>query len=178
MVPCAEMVAFGKNGSDVVDGRGPGRARGHGPGGDPAVRLPRLPRLVHVPVRERRGDARRCCDRWSSRSPTTICDALEHCSTRFTGQVAAVVMEPVNMQHAAAGLPRGGARARARARRPAGVRRDGDRVPGRERRRAGAVRRRRPTSRASGKAMANGMPLSALVGSASTCATCRTSHRG
>ena len=142
MVPCAEMVAFGKNGSDVTTAAV--RVARAATGRDLVLQcgfhgfhdwytcqyrtknVHGIPKALRAFVHE---------------FPYNDLDALEWLFMRYPDEVAAVVMEPVNIVLPEPGYLEGVRELDAPARRAAGVRRDGDGVPARQRRRAGALRR-------------------------------------
>ena len=162
MVPCAEMAAFGKNGSDVVTAAvriarattGREMILQHGFHGfhdwytcmyENVAGTPQVLRSLVEPF------------------PYDDLEALEHLFERFSGQVAAVVMEPVNTRIPSPGYLEG---VREMAHRHGALLVFDELVtafrvaPGGAQEMFGVE----PDLACLGKAMANGMPLSALVG--------------
>ena len=167
LVPGAERVRFGKTGSDVTSAADAARASLHRARRRARVRLPRLARLVHrIDVaRRRRAGGRARPDRARSRSTTStsLDAALEARPGRGRRRDPRAVRRATSRRPAFS-------RASSSVTRAAGavvdLRRDHHRLPARARRRAGALRRPAPTSRRFGKALGNGMPISALAGRA------------
>jgi glutamate-1-semialdehyde aminotransferase len=162
MVPCAEMAAFGKNGSDVVTAAvriarattGREVILQHGFHGfhdwytcmyENVAGIPQVLRSLVEPF------------------PYDDLEALEHLFERFSGQVAAVVMEPVNTRIPSPGYLEG---VREMAHRHGALLVFDELVTAFRVARGGAQEMFgvEPDLACLGKAMANGMPLSALVG--------------
>ena len=141
MVPCAEMVRFGKNGSDATAGAiRLARAHTRAGTGSPSAAITAGRTGISARPRRNRGvpkatrdlthafaynDSERCASCWSA----------------HPGEFAAVMLEPMNVAEPAPGFLEACQGAGTRARRVAGIRRDDHRFPLREWRRAGILRR-------------------------------------
>ena len=163
MVPCAEMVRFGKNGSDATVGRGAPGARLDRARPRRGLRLPRLAGLVHrlhrAQPRRAQGDA----GLTHAFAYNDLDCAASDASAARPGEFAAVILEPMNVAEPKPGYLEGVRRWRTSTARcwcstrpsPASA------TPTAARRSCFGVT---PDLATFGKGLANGYPVSAVAG--------------